>query len=99
MPQVAFHPLHVLQEWEGLEYEEIENEVNDGETVNFINRDESWTLVQRCKKKKVKRDDKNEKWNKQQKENFQQFVNMYQGEPYKSYCNVNIEPPVANIPL
>jgi hypothetical protein len=99
MPQVAFHPLPVLQEGEGLEDEENENKINDGVTINFVNREELWTLVQRCKKKKVKKDNKNEKWNKQQKENFLWFGNIYCGEPYKNYRNVDIGPSVANVPL
>jgi hypothetical protein len=42
MPQVAFHPLPVLKEGEGLA-EENENEVNDGVTINIINGQDSWT--------------------------------------------------------
>jgi hypothetical protein len=56
-------------------------------------------LVQRCKKNKQKKDNKSEQWNKQQKENFQRFGNIYQQELYKSYQNVDIAPPVANVPL
>jgi len=55
--------------------------------------------VQRRKKKKVKKDNQEEKWNAQQKENFLRFGDIYRGEPYKNYCNVNVGPPVANIPL
>jgi hypothetical protein len=55
--------------------------------------------VQRCKKKKVKKDNQEEKWNAQQKENFLCFGDIYRGEPYKSYRNVNVGLPFANIPL
>jgi hypothetical protein len=82
-----------------LEVDKSEIDTNDGITVNFVDRDSSWTLVQRCKKKKVKKDNKSEKWNAQQKENFERFGDIYQGVPYKSYRNVDIRPPVANIPL
>jgi hypothetical protein len=55
--------------------------------------------VQRRKKKKVKRDSQEEKWNAQQRENFLCFGDIYKGEPYKNYSNVDVGPPVANIPL
>jgi len=42
MPQVAFHPLPVLKEGEGLA-EENENEFNDGQTINIVNGQDSWT--------------------------------------------------------
>jgi hypothetical protein len=99
LPQVTFQPLPVLQEGEGLEVDKSEIDTNEGITVNFVDRDSSWTLVQRRKKKKVKRDNKSEKWNAQQKENFKCFSDIYQGVPYKSYRNVDIRPPVTNIPL
>ncbi len=99
MPQVAFHLLPVLQEGEELIDEENENKVNDGVTVNFVNGVESWMLVHRCKKKKVKKDNKNERWNKQQQEYFQWYGNIYRQEPYKSYRNIDIAPSVANMPL
>jgi hypothetical protein len=35
------------KEGEGLKNEENENDVNDGVTVNFVNGDDSWKLVQR----------------------------------------------------
>jgi hypothetical protein len=56
-------------------------------------------FVQRRKKKKVKRDSQEEKWNPQQRENFLRFGDIYRGEPYKNYRNVDVGPPVANIPL
>ena len=77
MPQVSFQPLPVLQEGEGLEIEENEKEVNDGVTINFVYGEDSWTLVQRCKNNKKKKDNLCEKWNNQQKENFQLFGNIY----------------------
>jgi hypothetical protein len=95
LPQVTFQPLPVLQEGEGLEVDKSEK----GITINFVDGDISWTLVQRRKKKKAKKDNKSEKWNVQQKENFECFGDIYQGVPYKSYRNVDIGPPVANIPL
>jgi hypothetical protein len=55
--------------------------------------------VQRHKKRKVKKDNQEEKWNAQQKENFLHVGDIYRGEPYKSYRNVDVGPPVANIPL
>jgi hypothetical protein len=53
MPQVTFQPLPVLQGGEGLE---VDNEMNEGITVNYVDVDNSWTLVQKCKKKKLKKD-------------------------------------------
>ncbi len=41
---------------EGLEVDKNENETNEGITVNYVDGDNSWTLVQRRKKKKVKKD-------------------------------------------
>ncbi len=63
--------------------------------MNFVDGDNSWTLVQRRKKKKVRKNNKSEKWNAQQKRNFECFGDIYQGEPYKRYRNVNIGPPLA----
>jgi hypothetical protein len=53
MPQVSFHPLPILKEGEGLEDESAtQYEV----TINIVNAQNSWTLVQRKKnKKKTKR--------------------------------------------
>ncbi len=78
---------------------EVDDNLNEDITVNYVDADNSWTLVQRCKKKQTKRNNQEEKWNKQQKENFLRFGDIYQGEPYKNYRNVNVGPPVANIPL
>jgi hypothetical protein len=61
---------------EGLE---VDNKTNEGITVNCVNADNSWTLVQRRKKKKVKRDSQEEKWNAQQRENFLRFGDIYKG--------------------
>ncbi len=58
MPQVTFQPLPVLQGGEGLE---VDNEMNEGITVNYVDADNSWTLVQRRKKKKLKKDSQDEK--------------------------------------
>jgi hypothetical protein len=54
MPQVAFQLLPVLQEGERLEIEENENEVNDDVTIHIIYGQDSWTSVQRQKKKMMK---------------------------------------------
>ncbi len=69
MPQVTFQPLPVLQEGEELEEEEIEKDINSSVTVNFVTGEDSWILVQWCKKNKVIKDSKNEKWNVQQRQN------------------------------
>ncbi len=95
IPQVTFQPLPVLQEGEGLEKEEIDDDNTQGVTVNFVTGEDSWTLVQRRKKNKKNKNNKNEKWNAQQKRNFVRYGDIYQGEPYKSYRNVNIGPPLA----
>jgi hypothetical protein len=51
-PQVTFQPLPVLQEGEGLEEEEIGNDNAQSVTVNFVTGEDSWTLVQKRKKRK-----------------------------------------------
>jgi hypothetical protein len=71
----------------------------EGITINYVDADNSWTLVQRRKKKKTKRDSQEEKWNAQQRENFLRFSDIYKGESYKNYRNVDVGPTVANIPL
>ncbi len=38
---------------------------------------------------------KSEKWNAQQRRNFVRYGDIYQGEPYKSYRNVDIGPPLT----
>ncbi len=60
-----------------MEIEKNKNEVNDGVTINFVNGEDSWMLVQKCEKNEPKRDNKNEKWKKQQKENLQWFGDIY----------------------
>jgi hypothetical protein len=98
MPQVTFQPLPVCKGG-GIGSDRNENETNEGITVNYVDADNLWTLVQRRKKRKVKKDNQEEKWNAQQKENFLRFGDISKGEPYKSYRNVDVGPPVANIPL
>ncbi len=66
-PQITFQPLPVLQEGEGLEEEEIRNDDTQSVTVNFVTGEDSWTLVQSRKKKKTNKNNKNERWNAQQK--------------------------------
>ncbi len=94
-PQVTFQPLPVLQEGEGLEEEEIENDNAQSVTVNFVTGEDSWTLVQKRKKKRTNKNNKSEKWNAQQRRNFVRYGDIYQGEPYKNYRNVDIGPPLA----
>jgi len=96
MPQVTFEPLPIFQRGEGLE---VDDNLNEGITVNYVDADNSWTLVQRRKKKQTRKNNQEEKWNKQQQENFLRFGDIYRGEPYKNYRNVEVGPPVANIPL
>ena len=96
MPQVTFEPLPIFQRGEGLE---VDDNLNEGITVNYVDADNSWTLVQRRKKKQTRKNNQEERWNKQQKENFLRFGDIYRGEPYKNYRNVEVGPPVANIPL
>jgi hypothetical protein len=78
---------------------EVDDNLNEGITVNYVNADNSWTLVQMRKKKQTRKNNQEERWNKQQKENFLRFGDIYQGESYKNYRNVDVGPPVANIPL
>ncbi len=63
---------------------EGENEANDGVTINIVNRQDSWTLVQKRKQNKKKKYTKSKKWNRQQRENFECFGNIWYQEPYKS---------------
>jgi hypothetical protein len=93
---MSLNEIYLFCKGEGLD---VDINDNEGVTVNYVDGDNSWTLVQRHKKKKVKKNNQEEKWNAQQKENFLRFSDIYKGDPYKSYCNVNIGPPVANIPL
>ncbi len=46
----------------------------------------------------MNKNNKNEKWNTQQRQNFERFGDIYWGEPYKSYQNVDIAPPLAIAP-
>jgi hypothetical protein len=92
MPQVAFEPLPIFERGEGLDTNDT---INEGITINFVDADNSWTLVQKRKKKKTKQDSLDKKWNVQQKENFLRFGDIYRGEPYKNYRNVEVGPPVA----
>jgi hypothetical protein len=99
MPQVAFEPLPIFQGGRDWKLTTKLGEGKEGITVNYVDADNSWTLVQRRKKKKTKRDSQEEKWNAQQRENFLHFGDIYRGESYKNYRNVDVGPPVANIPL
>ncbi len=96
MPQVVFEPLPVFERGEGLE---ADNTINEGITINYVDEDNSWTLVQKRKKKKTKQNDQEKRWNTQQRENFLCFGDIYKAESYKNYRNVDVGPPVANIPL
>jgi hypothetical protein len=92
MPQVAFEPLPIFERGEGLDANDT---INEGITINYVDADNSWTLVQKRKKKKTKQGVLDKKWNAQQKENFLRFGDIYRGESYKNYRNVNVGPPVA----
>ncbi len=70
MPQVAFELLPIFERGEGLDTNDT---INEGITINFVDADDSWTLVQTRKKKKTKQDVLDKKWNAQQKENFLRF--------------------------
>jgi hypothetical protein len=96
MPQVAFEPLPNFERGEWLE---ADNTINEDITINYVDAGNSWTLVQKRKKKKTKQDVLEKRWNAQQKENFLRFGDIYRGESYKNYRNVNVGPPVANMPL
>ena len=78
-----------------MEEEEIENDNAQSVTVNFVTGEDSWTLVQKRKKKRTNKNNKSEKWNAQQRRNFVRYGDIYQGEPYKNYRNVDIGPPLA----
>ncbi len=74
MPQITFDPLPVLKEGEGLEE-------NENLAISIVDGHNSWTAVQRKKKNKKKKDNLSEKWTKQQKENFEQFGDIWYQEP------------------
>jgi hypothetical protein len=95
MPQVVFEPLPIFERGEGLDSNDT---INEGITINYVDADNSWTLVQKRKKKRTKQGVLDKKWNAQQKENFLRFGDIYR-ESYKNYRNVDVGPPVANIPL
>ena len=92
IPQVAFEPLPIFNRGEGLDTNDT---INEGITINYVDADNSWTLVQKRKKKKTKQEVLDKKWNAQQKENFLRFGDIYRGESYKNYRNVDVGPPVA----
>ena len=74
MPQITFDPLPVLKEGEGLEE-------NDNVAINIVDENNSWTVVRRSKKNKKKKDIASEKWNKQQRQNFERFGDIWYQEP------------------
>ncbi len=74
MPQITFDPLPVLKEGEGLEE-------SDNIAINIVDENNSWTVVRRSKKNKKKKDIASEKWNKQQKQNFERFGDIWYQEP------------------
>jgi hypothetical protein len=78
MPQVSFEPLPVLKEGEGIE--ESENLA-----ISIVDGQNSWTIVQKKKKNKNKKNNLSDKWTKQQKENFERFGDIWYQEPYKNY--------------
>ena len=70
MPQVTFTPLPLLKEGEGLEE-------NANVAINIVDENNSWTVVRRSKKNKKKKDIASEKWNKQQRQNFERFGDIW----------------------
>jgi hypothetical protein len=91
-PQVTSDPLPLFQNREGLQNETYNN--REEISINFVDNDNTGTLVKRKKRTKVD----NLKWNKQQRENFKQFGDPYYQEPYKFYHEVDISTPVTNVP-
>jgi hypothetical protein len=49
--------------------------------------------------KTEEKDDESEKWNKQQRENFERFGDIWYQEPYENCQTTDVTPPVANMPL
>jgi hypothetical protein len=94
-PQVTSDPLPIFEGGEGLENE---NNRQEEISINFVNGDNGWTLVQKKKCKKITNDLKG-KWNKRQKKNFVHFGDPYYQEPCKYYHEVDISTPVANLLL
>jgi hypothetical protein len=78
---------------------EADDTINEGITINYVDADNSWTLVQKCKKKRTKQDGQEKRWNAQQRQNFLRFGDIYRSESYKNYRNVDVGPRVANISL
>jgi len=78
MPQVSFEPLPVLKEGEGIEE-------SDNLAISIVDGQNSWTIVQKKKKNKNKKNNLSDKWTKQQKENFERFGDIWYQEPYKNY--------------
>jgi hypothetical protein len=77
----------------------LENEIGNEEiSINIVNGENRWTVVQKKKNKKIK-SDLSSKWNKQQKANFECFGNIYYLEPNKNCHAVDITPPFTNVPL
>jgi hypothetical protein len=91
MPQITFDPPPVLKEGEGLEE-------NDNVAINIVDEHNSWTVARRNKKKKKKKDTSSEKWNKQQKQNFERFGDIWYQEPYDNYRVADHDTPAAAAP-
>jgi hypothetical protein len=91
MPQITFDPLPVLKEGEGLEE-------NDNVAINIVDENNSWTVVRRSKKNKKKKDIASEKWNKQQRQNFERFGDIWYQEPYDNYREADHDVPAAAAP-
>jgi hypothetical protein len=91
MPQVTFTPLPLLKEGEGLEE-------NDNVAINIVDENNSWTVVRRSKKNKKKKDIASEKWNKQQRQNFERFGDIWYQEPYDNYREADHDVPAAAAP-
>jgi hypothetical protein len=92
MPQISFDPLPVLKEGEGLEE-------NENLAISIVDGHNSWTVVQRKKKNKKKKDSLSEKWTKQQRQNFERFGDIWYQEPYENYHFSDFATPAAAAPL
>jgi hypothetical protein len=91
MPQIAFDPLPVLKEGEGLEE-------NENLAISIVDGHNSWMLAKRKKKNKRKKDNLSDKWTKQQKENFECFGDIWYQEPYKNYHVSDFATPAVAAP-
>jgi hypothetical protein len=98
MPQVTFHPLPIPEGVEGLQ-DENEDKCHEQLTINILNDEEGWTIVRHEKKKTQQtKTNKSDKWNKQQKINFERYGDIWDDPLSKSYQICDGQP-IANLPL